>query len=82
MFFSSIIEEADILGFLESRGLTKQYKKAKNYLLSGYFHKVNFKLRQPKEKGVYSFRINKQFRAFGIVREQELRVFRIDNHQS
>lgn len=82
MFFSSIIEEPDVYQFLKSRNLTKQYQKAKNYLLSGHFQQVNFKLRQPKDKGIYSFRINKQFRAFGVVCKEELRVFQIDNHQS
>ncbi len=81
MFVEHVFELVEIFSYLEVRGLTKQYQKAKQYLLSGYYTQINFKLRQPKEKGIYSFRINKQFRAFGIIREREMRIFEINNHQ-
>lgn len=77
----NILEEKRVAKYLESRGLMKQYKKAKEYLLSENFQIVNFKLRKPKEAGIYSFRINKQFRALSILKNNTLRVFAIDNHQ-
>ena len=77
-----IFEEKSILPFLRSRGLLKQYKKAKQYLLNGDQLKVRFKERNPKGSGIFYFRINKQFRAFGVFDESgNLIVFKIDNHQ-
>lgn len=81
MNIAEVFEEPDILEYLESRNLLKQYQKAKKYLLLGHLKQVHFKLRQPKEKGIYSFRINKQFRALCVYKQGELRVFEIDNHQ-
>ena len=82
MNISIVLEKETILPYLESRKLLEQYQKAKRYLLLGYFAQVNFKLRQPKEKSIYSFRINKQFRALCVYKKGELRVFAIDNHQN
>lgn len=81
MFIEHIFELPEVFPYLEARGLIKQYQKAKQYLLSGYYTQINFKLRQSKEKGVYSFRINKQFRAFGVIKDREMRIFEINNHQ-
>jgi plasmid maintenance system killer protein len=77
-----IIEKKDILPFLKSRGLLQQYKKAKQFILSNNLLRVKFKERKPKGTGIWSFRINKQFRALGVFDEDgDLIVFRIDNHQ-
>lgn len=81
MMLTSIFETEDILEYLTARQLLKQYEKAKGFLLQGYFRQVNFKLKQPKEKGIYSFRINKQFRAHCVYKSGELLVFEIYNHQ-
>lgn len=82
MSITAIFEGKDILPYLEERNLLHQYKKAKKYILMGHLKTVGFKLRQPKEKGIYSFRVNKQFRALCVYKEGELRVFEIDNHQN
>jgi len=82
MIIKAIFEEGHIFSYLESRNLLKQYQKAKRYLILGHFKQINFKLRQPKEKGIYSFRINKQFRALCVFKKEELIVFMIDNHQN
>ena len=77
-----ILERKDIFRFLEKRKLLNQYKKAKQYLLSGNFLKVKFKLKQPRKHGIWYFRINKQFRALSYFdQEGDLIVFKIDNHQ-
>lgn len=76
-----IVEKPAVVEFLERRGLLKQYKKAKNYLVQGHYINVNFKLRQPKEAGIYAFRINKQFRALAVFKGGSLLVFEIDSHQ-
>lgn len=77
-----IYEKKDILQFLKIRGLLGQYKKAKQYLLSENILQVKFKERKPKGSGIWSFRINKQFRALGVFDDEgNLIIFKIDNHQ-
>ncbi|MDQ7022203.1 MAG: hypothetical protein Q9M97_01480 [Candidatus Gracilibacteria bacterium] len=65
----------DLINFLERRNLDKQYKKAKNYLLDGYFEKIRFKLKEPKKDGIYYFRINIQFRALCEIRMKYFKSF-------
>lgn len=81
MIINKIIEIEKILIFLQKRNLVKQYKKAKLYILAGHLNNVLFKIREPKEKGIYSFRINKQFRAFAVFKNNTLRIIKINNHQ-
>ncbi len=77
-----IFEQKDILAALEACGLVQQYKKAKEYLIRGYPMKVRFKERKPSGSGIWSFRINKQFRALGVFNDEgDLVIFEIDNHQ-
>lgn len=82
MNINEVLEEANIPNYLKTRKLLQQYQKAKRYILAGHFRNVGFKLRQPKEDDIYSFRINKQFRALCILKKSTLIVFKIDNHQS
>lgn len=77
-----IIEHKDIVPYLESRQLLKQYQKAKQFLLDGDQSRVQFKQHQPKNSGLWYFRINKQFRACGVfLVEGTFAISRIDNHQ-
>lgn len=82
MKITNVIEEEFILKRLTARKLLKQYQKVKKYIVLGHLRQVDFKLRKPKEAGIYSFRVNKQFRALCIYNEGELRIFAIDNHQN
>ena len=66
--------------YLRVRGLTKQFLKQEDLIYQGQFYEVNFKLRQPKKAGIYAFRINKQFRALAEIKNNNLYIFRIDNH--
>lgn len=78
-----ILEKKNILPYLQTRGLLDQYRKAKRYILEGSAVQVRFKERNPKGSGVWYFRINRQFRAFGVFDEKgNLIVFDIDNHQN
>ena len=77
-----IVESNKVIEVLQRRNLLKQYRKAKLYLLAGSASKVSFKQRRPKGSNVWSFRINKQFRAFATFNsKEELVVFQIYNHQ-
>lgn len=77
-----IIEYKNVIPYLAARGLLKQYKKAKRILSSGDRSRVFFKERQPHGSDIWSFRINKQFRAFGFFRHDgKFAVAEISNHQ-
>ena len=60
--------------------LKKQFIKAVNYIKNGNFKSIRFKLRKPKSKGIYYFRINKQYRALCKVNDNTLFIFDIDDH--
>ncbi|MCP4523631.1 MAG: hypothetical protein GY828_05460 [Candidatus Gracilibacteria bacterium] len=79
MIKTVVINEKSFL-YLKNRNLVPQYKKAKNYIVSGYAFLVSLKLREPKKKGIYYFRINKQYRAFALLEDNVLKVFHIDDH--
>lgn len=77
-----IVEHKSVIPYLEARGLLKQYKKAKRILVSGDRLRVHFKERQPQGSDLWSFRVNKQFRAFGYFRHDgTFVVAEISNHQ-
>ncbi len=77
-----VFEPEHIIQYLEVRGLLRQYKKAKEILLSGDRIRVRFKERQPHGDNIWYFRVNKQFRAFGkFDSDGDFVIFRIDNHQ-
>ncbi len=78
-----IYEKPWILEFLEKRNLTSQYIKSAKNIVNWYFWKQDFKIRQPKKNKIYSFRINKKYRAFGILDEENnLLIFEISDHQN
>lgn len=91
MKIKDIKETEEIINYLEERQILKQYKKAKNFIISWYPELANFKLREPKTDEIYYFRINKQFRAFWFIKEKineeigenekYLFIFKISNHQ-
>ena len=76
-----ILIDQEERAYLKERWLEKQYQKAKLYILSGNYKNVDLKLREPKEKRVWYFRINKQFRAICKLEGDILYVWAIDNHQ-
>ncbi len=78
--YSNILETDEVVKYLQKRNLITQYKKAKQNILSGNFTGNKLKIRHPKHKKVFYFRINKQFRAFAQMRDDILVVFKIDNH--
>ncbi len=77
----NIYEKEYIFDELVKRNLVKQYKKSKIYIISWIYWKTDFKLREPSKDWIYSFRINKQFRAFCYLENNSLIVYKIYNHQ-
>lgn len=81
---SRVIIEKQEVKYLEQRQLIKSYKKQKNLILKGNTDSVDFKLRKPKQEQIYSFRLNKKFRAFCVFEDENrttIRVFDINDHQ-
>lgn len=79
--FNKIIETKEVSLYLTTRWLVNQYKKAKTYLQLWLFLQVKFGLREPKKDEIYYFRINKKYRALCIIENDELRVYKISDHQ-
>lgn len=81
----AIFESKEIVEYLIKRNILEQYKKAREMMLQGHFQKFDFKLRKPKLAQVYQFRINQKYRAFGIFREENEKIFflvtKISDHQ-
>ena len=68
----NIIEESlDIFEYLNSRQILAQYKKAKTMIIRWFAQKYDFKFRKPKNAGIYQFRINQKYRAFGFFEEED-----------
>jgi len=83
-YISAVLEFDEINDYLTSRWLLKQYKKAKEKILSGDLKSVLFKKRKPKTLNVYQFRINDKYRAFWFFdkkQESVFKVFEVSDHQ-
>lgn len=79
----SIYETKEVVIFLQKRWLTKQYKKAKENILQGNNSGAVFKLMKPKKNKIYTFRLNRQFRAFcRFTSTGKFLVYEVSNHQN
>ncbi len=70
-----------VFEYLKSRGILKQYEKAKQYILAGRMGLVQFKKRKPLKEEEYEFRITQKYRAICYFRGSILVVVAIDDHQ-
>lgn len=68
--------------YLSKRKLLSQYLKAEQFILSWKPKQANLRLRQPKSKWIYYFRINEQFRAIWKVKNGILEITQISNHSN
>lgn len=74
-------EKKHVERYIMSRGILRQYRKAKLRLQSGDFQAVGFKKRQPKALGIWYFRITKKYRGYCFRRGDTIIVFDVDDHQ-
>ena len=83
MNIKEVIEFDEAAEYIVSRWLLSQYKKAKRYILDGHLNTVDFKLRQPKSKWIYQFKINQKYRGFCYLEnnDETLVIFKISDHQ-
>lgn len=73
---------ADQERFLKRRTLLRKYQKQKKLLEENIFHpSLNFELLEPKHMHIYSFRIDRKYRAmFVFVHSELIEVVDINNH--
>ncbi len=64
-----VLIDQKLVSYLSERRLLSQYKKAKDFLLAGNFTNASLKIREPKDKGIWYFRINKQYRAHATIKD-------------
>ncbi len=79
-----VVELHEVFEYLKKRGLIKQYKKAKNYILNWGLETVLFKKRKPRTSKIYQFRINSKYRAFWYYDDNNdsiFKVIKISDHQ-
>ena len=68
--------------FLAEHQLNKKWKKAKNLFESDVRHpSLNVELLEPKWRGIFSFRLDKKYRAlFFIDRNNQAEILQITKH--
>lgn len=72
-----------VLKYISKRGLTKKYEKQIKLLSENLQHpSLNVERLEPKSSGIYSFRIDKQFRGFFffITEENSIKIFDANDH--
>jgi len=76
-----ILEVPWLKEYLESKQISKQYEKAKRYILMGKFKELDFRKREPKSENYFYFKINNQYRAIWYMDWQIFKVTEINDHQ-
>ncbi len=71
----------DIEEYLTVHGLTKKWAKARKFFEQNAHHpSLHVELLEPKWRGIYSFRIDRRYRALFFIRMGTAEVFQITNH--
>ena len=72
---------SDLKEYLKVHNLLKKWQKAKTLFESNPFHaSLNTELLEPKHRGIYSFRLDKKYRALFIYLDEGVEVFAITKH--
>ena len=71
----------DLQEYLNAHGLWKKWQKAKALFENNPFHSsLNTELLEPKHRAIYSFRLDKKYRALFVHLGGEVEVFAITKH--
>ncbi len=72
----------EILGYLEKRNLEKKFAKQKIFFENNPFHpSLETELLEPKKMRIWSFRIDRKYRAIFIFREKDVvEIIDVNNH--
>lgn len=71
----------DLKDYLRARNLIKKWKKARLFFEENIRHpSLETELLEPHWRGIYSFRIDKKYRALFFINNEEAEIFQITNH--
>ena len=71
----------DLIAYVRKRGLKNKFdKQLKLFLENPLYPSLNTELLEPKSLHIYSFRIDRQYRAIFIIVENEVEIVDINNH--
>lgn len=71
----------DLLIFLKKRNLTKRFRKqARLFEINPKYPSLQTEILEPKELKIYSFRVDKKYRAIFIYTDNEIEIIDINNH--
>ena len=71
----------DLKKYLKKHNLEKKFKKAQLLFEENPFHpSLNTEILEPKHLKIYSFRIDKKYRAIFIYTNNEIEIIAITNH--
>lgn len=72
----------DLFMYLQKKhNPTKKWLKVETLLASNLKHpSLNVELLEPKHRGIFSFRIDKKYRALFFVKDGYVEIFAITNH--
>lgn len=67
--------------FIQKQNLNKKWLKAKSFFESNIRHpSLNVELLEPRWRGIYSFRLDKKYRALFFIDNGKVEVFQITKH--
>lgn len=71
----------DLKKFLERHNLSKKWRKTKQLFEENIRHpSLNVELLEPRWRGIYSFRLDKKYRALFFIADGKAEVFQITKH--
>lgn len=72
----------EIIDYIEKHNLNKKLIKQVNFLKTNIYHpSLEFELLEPKHLKIYSFRIDKKYRAIFIFRDKNIiEIIDVNNH--
>jgi proteic killer suppression protein len=71
----------DITDYLNSHNLAKKYIKTSSLFEENMKHpSLNTELLEPKQYGIYSFRLDRKYRVLFFIDGNEAEIFQITNH--
>lgn len=71
----------DIVDYLNEHNLGKKWSKAVSIFEINIRHRsLGVELLEPRWRGIYSFRLDKKYRALFFIEKEEVEVFQITNH--
>ena len=72
---------SDLLEYLTVHKLERKWKKVKRLFEADMRHpSLHTELLEPRWRGIYSFRLDRKYRALFFIRDGEAEVFQITNH--